>query len=181
MSNDVPTSTIIRSRRRTIGLHIGPDAQLTVRAPMRASQRAIEKILAQKRMWILAAQEKMRRRLSEAPLPIPPKFLKEYQRQARQIFSSRVRHYAAQMHLKPSAIKVNRARRRWGSCSRRGNLNFSYRLMFAPLPVIDYVVVHELAHMRHLNHSRAFWNTVAEVLPMFRKRHRWLKEHGHRL
>lgn len=173
--------TIIRSRRRTIGLHIGSDAQLTVRAPMRASQRSIDRILAQKHAWILAAQDKMRRRLSEAPLPIPARFLKDYKRQAQQILSSRVQHYATQMQLKPSAIKVNSARRRWGSCSRRGNLNFSYRLIFAPLPVIDYVVVHELTHMHHLNHSRAFWDAVAEVLPDFRKHHRWLKEHGHRL
>lgn len=181
MSDDLPEGTIIRSHRRTIGLHVGSDAQLTVRAPMRASQRAIEKILAQKRAWILAAQDRMRRRLSEAPPPIPARFLKDYKRQALQILSSRVRHYAARMRLEPSAIKVNSARRRWGSCSRRGNLNFSYRLVFAPLPVIDYVVVHELAHLRHLNHSRAFWDAVAAVLPEFRTQHRWLKEHGHRL
>lgn len=175
------TPLLIRSRRRTIGLHIGSDAQLTVRAPMRASMRAIEKILAQKHEWILAAQKKMRRRQAEAPKPIPAKFLKDYKRQALQIISSRVRHYAKPLLLAPSAIKVNSARRRWGSCSRRGSLNFSYRLLFAPLPVIDYVVVHELVHMRHLNHSRAFWNGVAEVLPDFRKHNRWLKEHGHRL
>lgn len=181
MSNDIPESTIIRSRRRTIGLHVGFDAQLTVRAPIRASQRAIETFLAQKRDWILAAQEKMRRHKIETPPPIPTKFLKDYKRQALQIIASRVRHYATPLLLAPAAIKVNSARRRWGSCSRRGNLNFSYRLLFAPLPVIDYVVVHELMHMRHLNHSRAFWNSVAEVLPDFRKHHRWLKEHGHRL
>lgn len=143
--------------------------------------RSIEKILNQKRDWILAAQERMRRRLAEAPTPIPAKFLKDYKKQALQIISSRVRYYAESLMLTPSAIKVNSARRRWGSCSRRGSLNFSYRLMFAPLPVIDYVVVHELVHMRQLNHSRAFWNSVAEVLPNFRKHHRWLKEHGHRL
>lgn len=175
------TSRIIRSRRRTIGLHVGADAQLTVRAPIRAPQRAIDAILIQKRDWILTAQEKMRRRQAEAPLPIPAKFLKDYKRQALQIISSRVRHYANPLMLAPSAIKVNSARRRWGSCSRQGSLNFSFRLLFAPLPVIDYVVVHELMHMRHLNHSRSFWNAVAEVLPDFRKHNRWLKEHGHRL
>jgi predicted metal-dependent hydrolase len=138
-------------------------------------------VVAAKREWIVAAQEKMRRRQAEAPTPIPARFLRDYQRQALQIISSRVRVYADQMHLTPLSIKVNRARRRWGSCSHRGALNFSYRLMAAPLAVIDYVVVHELAHMKHLNHSRAFWNCVASVMPEFRNHHQWLREHGHRL
>lgn len=172
---------VVRSRRRSIGLHIGWDAQLTVRAPLRASQRRILDVVRAKHAWILAAQEKMRRRQAEAPPALPPKFLRDYKRQALQIISSRVRVYAAQMQLIPAAIKVNRARRRWGSCSHRGSLNFSYRLMFAPLAVLDYVVVHELAHMRHLNHSQAFWNCVAAVMPEFRQHHRWLREHGHRL
>lgn len=172
---------VVRSRRRTIGLHVGWNAQLTVRAPLRASQRSIMEAVRAKHHWIVTAQEKMRRRQAEAPALVPPRFVREYKRQALQIISSRVRFYAEQMQLQPVAIKVNRARRRWGSCSHRGALNFSYRLLFAPFAVIDYVVVHELAHMRHLNHSRAFWNGVAAIIPDFQNHYRWLREHGHRL
>lgn len=173
--------TVVRSRRRTIGLHVGWDARLTVRAPLRASQRSIMEVVHAKRDWIVTAQDKMRRRQAEAPAPIPLSFVRDYKHQALKIISSRVHFYAEQMQLRPATVKVNRARRRWGSCSHRGSLNFSYRLFFAPLAVIDYVVVHELAHMRHLNHSRAFWNCVAAIMPDFRNHHRWLRENGHRL
>lgn len=172
---------IVRCRRRTIGLRVGVDARLVVRVPLRASERSIQDVLRQKHQWIVSAQEKMRRRQAEMAPPIPPQFVREYKRQALQIISSRVQYYAALMQLSPAAIKVNSARRRWGSCSVRGFLNFSYRLIFAPLTAIDYVVVHELAHMRYLNHSRAFWNVVESVLPDFRQPHRWLKDHGHKL
>lgn len=173
--------TIIRSRRRTIGLHIGSDARLTVRAPLRASQRAIASVVTEKRAWIQAKLAMMRQRLSERPAPIPPKFVREYRKQALQIITSRVQHYAEHHEFAPQRVKVNGAQRRWGSCSHRGSLNFSYRLIFAPLSVIDYVVVHELAHLKHPNHSRHFWACVASMMPEFRIHHRWLKEHGHRL
>lgn len=172
---------IVRTRRRTIGLHIGSDAQLTVRAPLRASQRAIDSVVAEKRGWILAKLAMMQQRLKERPAPIPPKFVREYRTQAQQILASRVRYYAERHGFSPQRVKVNGARRRWGSCSVGGSLNFSYRLIFAPLTVIDYVVVHELAHLNHHNHSQAFWSCVAEMMPEFRIHHRWLKEHGHRL
>lgn len=172
---------IIRTRRRTIGLHIGSDAQLTVRAPLRASQRAIDSVVVEKREWILTKLTMMRQRLSEQRAPIPPKFVRDYRNQALHIISSRVQYYAERHGFLPQRVKVNGARRRWGSCSHRGSLNFSYRLIFAPLPTIDYVVVHELAHLRHPNHSRAFWNCVADMMPEFRTHHRWLREHGHRL
>lgn len=172
---------IIRSRRRTIGLHIGHDAQLTVRAPLRASQRAIDAILTEKRTWIQVKLAMMRQRLKERPTPIPPKFERDYRKQAKQILTSRVQYYAEHHGFSPQSVRVNGARRRWGSCSVGGSLNFSYRLIFAPLAVMDYVVVHELAHLRHHNHSRAFWSCVAAMMPEFRVYHRWLKEHGHRL
>lgn len=181
MQSFPPNIKIIRSRRRTIGLHIGTDATLSVRVPFRTPERSIAAMITEKYDWILAKQALMRRRLREAPAPIPMSFLRTYRTQAKQLISSRVQYYAGRMLLRPSAIKVNGARRRWGSCSHRGSLNFSFRLIFAPLAVIDYVVVHELAHMRHLNHSRAFWDCVATVLPDFRNHHRWLREHGHRL
>lgn len=176
-----PHIKIIRSRRRSIGLHIGVDAVLSVRAPITASQRAIAAVIAEKRDWIQAKQVLMQKRLKEAPAPIPKSFQRTYRIQAKQIISSRVRYYANRMQLTPTAVKINGARRRWGSCSHRGSLNFSYRLLFAPLAVMDYVVVHELAHMKELNHSRAFWNVVASVLPEFRGPHRWLRDHGHKL
>ncbi|MCL2342290.1 MAG: M48 family metallopeptidase, partial [Firmicutes bacterium] len=83
--------------------------------------------------------------------------------------------FAEQMGLKPRAVKINSAKTRWGSCSALKNLNFSWRLAMADDGVIDYVVVHELAHLREMNHSARFWAIVAGVLPDYRERQKRLK------
>ena len=74
-------------------------------------------------------------------------------------------------------LSIRRAKTRWGSCSRKGNLNFNWKLMMAPEPVIDYVIIHELAHLKEMNHSKNFWKVVAEHCPQWRKRKKWLRDH----
>lgn len=78
-------------------------------------------------------------------------------------------------------ITIRDQKTRWGSCSQTGTLSFNYRLMMAPPEVIDYVIVHELCHLTHMNHSKAFWNMVAGILPDYAERKHWLKQHGHEL
>lgn len=102
-----------------------------------------------------------------------------YKRVAKKILLERVRFFARENNLSYKTIKVNSARTRWGSCSGKGNLNFSFRLVMAPLSVIDYVVVHELAHLAHKNHSKTFWRAVSVMLPTFETERRWLKKNGH--
>lgn len=108
-------------------------------------------------------------------------FLEWYKREAKKILSERVRFFARENDLHYQSVKINAARTRWGSCSGKGSLNFSFRLVMAPVSVIDYVVVHELAHIKHKNHSRAFWKSVAAMFPCFEKERRWLKKNGHML
>lgn len=103
-------------------------------------------------------------------------FVSWYRARAREVLTERVGIYAARMGLQPNAIKITGARTRWGSCNTRGTLCFTWRLALAPLEVIDYVVVHELAHLRMRNHSREFWRLVGEYLPEFRQRISWLKK-----
>jgi predicted metal-dependent hydrolase len=97
---------------------------------------------------------------------------------AAKVINQRCQWYADATGLKPAAIKITEARKRWGSCGSKGILNFSWRLVMAPQEIIDYVVVHELAHLAELNHSPAFWRRVADMLPDYKKREQWLKENG---
>ncbi|SCZ80631.1 M48 family metallopeptidase [Acidaminobacter hydrogenoformans] len=90
-------------------------------------------------------------------------------------FSSRVEYYGQRMALTPKAVKISRAKTRYGSCSSRGNLNFCWRVLLAPQFVADYIVVHELAHLAHLNHSKAFYAVVERALPDYREAQKWLK------
>lgn len=91
----------------------------------------------------------------------------------------RTAHYAELMGVVYQSVKLSSAAKRWGSCSIKGNLNFSWRLVFYPLAVLDYVVVHELSHIGNMNHSRRFWQRVASVLPDYQMRQRWLKQQAY--
>lgn len=104
-----------------------------------------------------------------------------YRKQARAVFAERVRLWNERYGFAYGRITVKDQRTRWGSCSRQGNLNFNWRLLLAPLPVLDYVVVHELAHLREQNHSPRFWALVATVCPDYKLRRRWLRDHGNTL
>lgn len=103
-------------------------------------------------------------------------FVKWYKAEARKIIAQRLVMFGPLMGLAHKSMKITSAKRRWGSCSPSGNLNFSWRLVLAPLEVIDSVVVHELAHLKHRNHSRKFWNEVKAILPDHKSRSSWLKE-----
>jgi predicted metal-dependent hydrolase len=108
-------------------------------------------------------------------------FERWYRRQALRVMSERVALYAGSNGLKFSRIRITSARKRWGSCGAGGNLSFAWRLVMAPLPIIDYVVLHELVHLQHRNHSRRYWSKLKSILPDYRAREDWLDEHGYLL
>lgn len=120
--------------------------------------------------------------LSTAALPRAREVItKWYKSQARQVFTARVAHYADLMGCQPSALRITSPKRRWGSCGAGGGLNFNWKVVMAPQEVIDYLVIHELAHLKHHGHSREFWNFVKHFCPEFRKRQLWLKDNSYRL
>jgi predicted metal-dependent hydrolase len=103
-----------------------------------------------------------------------------YRDQARQIINERAQLLGNRYHLFFKEIHITRARTRWGSCSSRGALNFSWRLVMAPPEIIDYVIIHELAHLKIPNHSSGYWKYVEQLSPNYRTLRKWLKENGAR-
>jgi len=101
-----------------------------------------------------------------------------YQEQARRILPERTILYASKTGLSYEKVRITDARKRWGSCSSSGNINLAWRLVMAPLEIIDYVIVHELSHREEQNHSSRFWEQVARIIPEYRSRRGWLNEHG---
>ena len=104
-----------------------------------------------------------------------------YKKQARALLTERVEFFAHAQGFKVKKIRISSARTRWGSCSAKGTLSFTWRLVMAPPDVIDYVVVHELCHLKELNHSKAFWAQVEAILPDYKTRRKWLKDNGAKL
>ena len=104
-----------------------------------------------------------------------------YYAEAGKVLAERIAVYAPKLAVNPRKVAVKEPRRQWGSCTRKGSLNFNWKLVMAPIEIVDYVVVHELSHLRHLNHSRDFWQTVAAIVPDYKQRRKWLKANGHKL
>lgn len=104
-----------------------------------------------------------------------------YVEEAKQVLSERTKYYSGLMDASYGRITIRDQKSRWGSCSGKGNLNFNFRLIMAPLEIVDYVVVHELCHLKYMDHSPQFWEEVEKVLPDYKNRQNWLKSHGHLL
>lgn len=174
--------TVVRSARKTLSLQIRPDGSLLVRAPLKLPEKEILKFVREKSDWIekhLEKVESTNRAAEQAPLSMED--IHVLAEQALTELPPRVRFFAERMGVTYGRITIRNQRGRWGSCSSAGNLNFNCLLMLAPPEVRDYVIVHELAHRKQMNHSAAFWEEVEKVLPDYRRQVKWLKEQGSQL
>ena len=178
--NDNVTVTVIRSGRKTISLELKQDGAMLVRAPQWMKDREIDTFLQEKSAWIKKHRKKMQER--QARLKTKELFTKEDIRalaeQARKVIPQKVSCYAPLIGVDYGRIVIRAQRSRWGSCSSKGNLNFNCLLMLCPDDVIDSVVVHELCHRKHMNHSAAFYKEVERVFPEYKRCRKWLKENG---
>jgi predicted metal-dependent hydrolase len=216
--------TLIRTRRKTIALIVQRDGSLVVRAPLRASQAQVDRLVTDNDAWIRARQAQVKAAYPPQPphkfLPgesfwylgkqygleitaaqaAPPLTLADsfqlsqqaqpraaqvfegwYRQQAARVLAERVEFYAKRHAFSYQRLRISAARSRWGSCSAHGVLSFAWRLVMAPEPVIDYVVIHELAHLRVRNHSKTFWAQVAQIMPDYKQKVAWLKANGSKL
>ncbi len=108
-------------------------------------------------------------------------FIRWYKSQAAEILTERVSVAARKYGFDYKKLRISSARARWGSCSSTGTLSFTYRLIMAPLEVVDYVIIHELVHTQVRNHSRTFWQRVAKLMPDYKQRMLWLKKNSRQL
>ena len=166
---------LIRSKRKTLSVEVDETGLVIVRAPLRMPLLLIEGFLSSRSAWISKAVEKQRRKHAEA-VHVTTKDLKFLRKQAKEILPDRIAFYAKKMGLEVPPFRVTSARTRYGSCSPKNQLSFSLFLMVNSPEAIDYVVVHELAHLRHLNHSPAFHALVASVLPDHKQRRALLRK-----
>ena len=165
---------LIRSSRRTLALEIGRDLTLTVRAPMKMPLSDIEEFIEKHDKWIEKKLDVMKKREMKSDNLLPEE-IAALKMRAKEILPKKVAYFAEIMGLKPSGVKITSAKKRFGSCSGKNSLCFSYELMLYPDEAIDYVVVHELAHIKHRNHSSRFYNLIEKYLPDYKTRERILK------
>ena len=167
--------TLIRSDRRTLALEITEDARLVIRAPRRCPTAYIQNFVEKKSDWIDSRMEKQRQR-AENRAQLSEEDISRLISRANREIPPLVERYAAIMGLNPAGVKITKAQRRFGSCSSKNHLCFSYRLMQYPREAIEYVVVHELAHIVHRNHGKSFYALIASILPDYKERDRLLNK-----
>ena len=198
---------IIKSKRKTLAISIKYDGTITIRVPLKTSQKQIDEFIAKYAVWIknklqqlnlskqdnqsviyylgytyeLRSVDNNKLILFSETNQITVDVTKEqllvwYKRQSLDLVLPILTDYAAKYNLSYRQVKITLAKQRWGSCNSLGNLAFSYRLAMLPIEIIQYVVAHELAHLKHLNHSKDFWQFVAVLYPDYKKAHGWFKQ-----
>ena len=174
MNTDGIEYDIVYSSRRTIGVQVKTDRTVCVRAPFGTAADDIEKAVRDNAGWIRKHLEKMNGYAEKYPEPTDEE-KQELINRAKEILPGKVRHYAALMGVVPERVTITGAKTRFGSCSGKNTICFSYLLMRYPEEAVDYVVVHELAHIKHHDHSPAFWAEVAKYMPDHKRRRKMLR------
>ena len=171
---------LIRSDRRSIGIEVDREGKVTVRAPYSCEKKRIDRFLLEKENWIRQKvklqKENAMKRQEKREMPEAEK--KYYRNLAREVLGARTGYYPRKMGVTYGRISIREQKTRWGSCSSVGNLNYNWKLVLMPEHVMDYVVIHELAHRKEMNHSARFYAVVAQQMPDYKVWQSWLKEHG---
>lgn len=178
--------TLIRSSRKSCSISISTDGQITLRVPLHTTEKEISRVLIDKRIWIITHYLKMQQKLQSRPVSNltdaqRTALEQRYISAAKDYFPKRVSYYHQFTGGNYNRITIRDQKTRWGSCSAKGTLSFNWRLMLAPPAILDYVVVHELCHLTHMNHSAAFWQKVESIYPDYHAARKWLKDHGQEL
>ncbi len=159
---------VVHSDRKTIAIQVDEECNITVKVPNYARREDVDAFVLKKKPWLEKAVKKQmqkktqRRTFTDAEI-------KEMRKQAKEIIPEKVEYYSRLMGVKPACVKINSAKKRFGSCSPQNNLNFSLYVMAKDTRFIDYVVIHELAHIKHHNHSKAFYDFVARFMPDYKE------------
>lgn len=162
-------------RARRYLLRVGADGTVRVTLPRWGSRRHAELFVEQQRPWI--ERQKARARDNQRDVPVyTPEAISELRRRASRELPIQLQALADHHGLVVSRVSVRNQRSRWGSCSPSGHICLNWRLVLMPDPVRDYVLIHELMHLRRLDHSRHFWRLVAQACPDYEQSRRWLRE-----
>ena len=162
----------ISKRARYMRLEIKRSGELVVTAPYGIDLRFVERFLSQKSDWIKKTKSYFDLAKSKATFlsqGYGKTGYKKYKEKARILAENRISFYNKFYNFKINRVSIKNTKSRWGSCSKKGNLNFNYKITLLPLELADYVIVHELCHLQELNHSKKFWKLVALTLPNYKE------------
>ena len=171
------TIKIVKSNRKTFSLEVKRDGSVVLRAPIFASNRQIEEFYNKNKAWLekhIIENEKRTEKSRFYPAFTEDE-IKALKARAKQYIPQRVEYWAEIIGVKYNSVSIRAQKTRWGSCSSKGNLNFNCLLMLTDTEAIDYVVIHELCHIKELNHSKRFWSLVEAYMPNYKEVQKHIK------
>ncbi|MGI5983556.1 MAG: M48 family metallopeptidase [Sakamotonia sp.] len=168
---------LIRAKRKTMALKVSEAGTVTVRLPYGIRPEEADRFVEAHADWIRLRIREGRERVAARPVYTEQE-REAGKRLAKELLLKKCRYFAERMGVSYGMVTVREQKTRWGSCSARGNLNFNWKLALMPEEILDYLVVHELAHRVEMNHSPAFWAVVAEEIPDHKTRREWLRQNG---
>ena len=174
------TYIIQKSRRCSISVSVMTDNRVLVKAPYGTSERTVQEFLLSKKDWITKHLEKQNREEAKAETLglLSADEIKQIKKQSHKIIPQRVEYWANKIGVTYGRIAIRLQSSRWGSCAQNGNLNFNCLLVIMPPEIMDSVVVHELCHRKHMNHSKEFYAEIDRVFPDYKRCNKWLKDNG---
>ncbi|WP_192600588.1 M48 family metallopeptidase [Sporosarcina limicola] len=209
VENEIIELNVQYGKAKKLSIHIDSFGFITVKAPKDATQELIVSAVESKGKWILekiheigVARETPKAReyyaqgkflylgnerflhelieINELDEEALRRNLKRfYINSCKMVVGERVKFYQKQLKVNPKMIEIVESKAKWGSCSSDRKLTFNYRLAMAPIDVIDYVVIHELCHLLHMNHDRSFWRRVGSIMPDYKEKEEYLARHTH--
>ena len=155
----------LSKRTRTVRLTVSSNGAVTVTIPYTSNPNRAEQFVKIKAPWILRKLAYFKKFTQLTPAPMRRAEIENYKRQTRRLVTERLRYFNQFYNFTVGRISIRNQKTLWGSCSRKGNLNFNFRLALLPSELSDYVIVHELCHRGQFNHSQKFWDLVGQTLP----------------
>ena len=165
---NIVVNRIIYSKRRSLSVEINRDGQVIVRSPLHVSTAVIDKFIQKHQSWILKKLNSSKQKALYSPGGSRAEYLK-YRSTALNLALDLIREIAPIYGVSAGRVSIKNQKKLWGSCSAKRNLNFNYKIALIPKEFSRYIVVHEVCHLVHLNHSQKFWDLVAKTIPNYKE------------
>jgi predicted metal-dependent hydrolase len=175
--NNIKLNLKESKRAKRLRIVVNCDASVSVIHPIGLNKKIIHNFVAEKQDWILKNIEKVKKRKKLVPENnLSQSSFHACNFRAKKLVLDRVRYFCGLHSFEYNKICIRKQTTRWGSCSSKKNLNFNYKLLFLPIELVDYIVVHELCHLIEMNHSKKFWKLVENIIPDYKDRRKKLKQ-----
>ncbi|MFH1509206.1 MAG: SprT family zinc-dependent metalloprotease [bacterium] len=176
MKNKISYTHKKSKRAKHIRLTVNCDGSVVVTSPFWVRQRIIDNFIAEKRSWLIKRINKFKNDNTKPVRVFSHDDYLQHKEKARQLIKERLEVLNKNYNFKFNRISIRNQKTRWGSCSKKGNLNFNYKILFLSEELQDYIIVHELCHLKELNHSKKFWAEVGKTLPNYLELRKYLRK-----